>query len=92
VKADARRVRPNPSIGIHAHPVEEALTLEEGLLAIVLTGTLSSGEAWKSEIFLPHPYTFSMMKLFAFRDRLNDVSGNLKLYILQLFETANLSS
>ncbi len=25
-----------------------------------------------SEIFLPHPYTFSMMKLFAFRDRLED--------------------
>jgi hypothetical protein len=23
-------------------------------------------------MFLPHPYTFSMMKLFAFRDRLND--------------------
>jgi len=42
------------------------------LLPIVLTGTLSSGEAWESEIFLPHPYTFSMMKLFAFRDRLDD--------------------
>ncbi len=72
VKADARRARPKPSVGIHAHPVNEALTLEEGLLPIVLTGTLSSGEAWKSEIYLPHPYTFSMMKLFAFRDRLKD--------------------
>jgi hypothetical protein len=46
--------------------------LEEGLLPIALTGTLSSGEAWESEIFLPHPYTFSMMKLFAFRDRFDD--------------------
>jgi hypothetical protein len=72
VKADTRRARPKPSVGIHAHPVDEALTLEEGLLPIVLTGTLSSGEAWESEIFLPHPYTFSMMKLFAFRDRLDD--------------------
>ncbi len=72
VKADARRARPQPSVGIHAHPVDEALTLEEGLLPIVLTGTLSSGEAWESEIFLPHPYTFSMMKLFAFRDRFED--------------------
>jgi hypothetical protein len=72
VKADTRRARPKPSVGIHAHPVDEALTLEEGLLPIVLTGTLSSGEAWKSEIFLPHPYTFSMMKLFAFRDRFED--------------------
>ena len=72
VKEDARRVRPKPSVGIHAHPVDEALTLEEGLLPIVLTGTLTSGEAWESEIFLPHPYTFAMMKLFAFRDRSDD--------------------
>ncbi|MBW2368519.1 MAG: hypothetical protein JRH15_11605 [Deltaproteobacteria bacterium] len=72
VKVDARRARPKPSVGIHAHPVDEALTLEEGLLPIMLTGTLSSGEAWESEIFLPHPYTFSMMKLFAFRDRFAD--------------------
>jgi hypothetical protein len=72
VKADARRARPKPSVGIHAHPVDEALTLEEGLLPITLAGTLSSGDPWESEIFLPHPYTFSMMKLFAFRDRLND--------------------
>jgi len=32
VRTDARRVRPNPSIGIHAHPVNEVPTLEEGLL------------------------------------------------------------
>jgi hypothetical protein len=72
VKVDARRIRPKPSIGIHAHPVDEALTLEEGLLPLSLTGRLSSGNAWESEIFLPHPYTFLMMKLFAFKDRFED--------------------
>ena len=72
VRADARRVRPNPSVGIHAHPVDEAPTLEEGLLPVTLEGELSSGEPWQAEVFLPHPYTFSMMKLFAFRDRLDD--------------------
>jgi hypothetical protein len=72
VKADDRRVRPNPSVGIHAHPVDEAPTLEEGLLSEALTGKLSSGEPWLAEVFLPHPYTFLMMKLFAFRDRLDD--------------------
>jgi hypothetical protein len=72
VTADTRRARPKPSVGMHAHPVDEALTLEEGLLPILLEGTLSSGNTWESEIFLPHPYTFSMMKLFAFRDRLHD--------------------
>ena len=72
VKADTRRARPKPSVGMHAHPVDEALTLEEGLLPILLAGTLTSGDTWESEIFLPHPYTFLMMKLFAFRDRLDD--------------------
>lgn len=72
VKADLRRARPNPSVGIHAHPVDETPTLEEGLLPETLAGTLSSGLPWQAEVYLPHPYTFVMMKLFAFRDRLGD--------------------
>ncbi len=72
VRADTRRARPRPSVGIHAHPVDEALALVEGMLPIPVAGTLSSGDSWKSKIFLPHPYTFSMMKLFAFKDRLDD--------------------
>jgi len=74
VKTDARRARPNPSVGIHAHPVNEVPTLEEGLLPKTLAGRLSSGDPWQTEIFLPHPYTFLMMKLFAFKDRLSDVN------------------
>ncbi len=72
VKTDVRRAKPNPSVGIHAHPVDETPTLEEGLLPETLTGTLSSGLPWQAEVFLPHPYTYIMMKLFAFRDRLAD--------------------
>jgi hypothetical protein len=72
VQVDDRRARPNPSVGIHAHPVNESPTLEEGLLSIPIEGTISSGESWRGEVFLPHPYTFLMMKLFAFRDRLQD--------------------
>lgn len=34
VKADVRRARPHPSVGIHAHPVDEAPTLENGLLSM----------------------------------------------------------
>jgi hypothetical protein len=71
-KADSRRIKPNPSVGIHAHPVDEALGLEEGLLSTNLAGSLSSGDAWETEILLPHPYTFALMKLFAFRDRQED--------------------
>lgn len=80
VRADARRARPHPSIGIHAHPVDEALTLEDGLLPIVLAGALSSGEPSKAEMFLPHPYTFAMMKLFAFRDRVEDAGKDFGRY------------
>jgi len=72
VRVDARRARPKPSIGLHAHPVDEAQTLEEGLLPATLVGKLNSGKPWRAEVFLPHPFTFSMMKLFAFRDRLDD--------------------
>lgn len=72
VKVDNRRARPTPSVGLHAHPVDEAVTLEKDLLSIKLAGNLSSGDFFRSDIFLPHPYTFSMMKLFAFRDRFHD--------------------
>jgi hypothetical protein len=72
VKTDARRIRPSPSVGIHAHPVDKVPTLLEGLLQEKLEGRLSSGKSWEAEIFLPHSYTFLMMKLFAFRDRVED--------------------
>jgi hypothetical protein len=72
VRTDSRRARPNPSVGIHAHPVDEALTLEEGLLSVFLDKISGAGEPMLAEVFLPQPYTFLMMKLFAFRDRLSD--------------------
>jgi hypothetical protein len=74
VKVDARRARPNPPVGVHAHPVDESPTLEEGLLQKTLAGKLSSGEAWQADVYLPHPYTFSMMKLYAFKDRIDDAN------------------
>jgi hypothetical protein len=79
-RADVRRVRPIPSVGIHAHPVDEAPTLEDGLLSLRLEGILNSGDAYQSEVFLPHPYTFSMMKLFAFKDRLDDLNKDFGRY------------
>jgi hypothetical protein len=67
-KVDDRRVRPRPSVGVHAHHVDEAMTLEEGLLALRFQGQTSAGVEHESNIYLPHPLTFAMMKLFAFRD------------------------
>jgi hypothetical protein len=74
VKTDARRVRPTPSVGVHAHPVDEVPMYEEGLLQRMLAGTLSTGEPWEGEVYLPQPYTFLTMKLFAFRDRARDAN------------------
>lgn len=71
-KADSRRVRPNPSADLHAHPVDEAITLEEGLLTLSIEGTTSSGAKHRADVYVPHPLTFAMMKLFAFRDRVYD--------------------
>jgi len=70
LRVDNRRVHPKPSVDLHAHPVDAALTLERDLAAVNVSGTLSSGKPWTGEVFLPHPFTFAMMKLFAFRDRL----------------------
>jgi hypothetical protein len=80
VKVDARRARPSPSVGLHAHPVNEAPTLEDGLVPISLSGKLSSGRAWEDEVYLPHPFSFLMMKLFAFKDRLMDANKDMGRY------------
>ena len=72
LKTDSRRVRPKPAVVLHAHPVDEALTLEEQLLAVNIEGRRSDGGLGKSEVFLPHSFTFLMMKLFALRDRIHD--------------------
>ena len=69
---DDRRVRPRPSIGVHAHPVNEALTLEDGLLSVAVDGSTSAAVHHSATVDLPHPITFAMMKLFAFRDRFDD--------------------
>jgi hypothetical protein len=71
-RADERRVRPSPSIDLHAHPVDEALTLEEGLLFVKLEGTTSQGAQHQAAVHIPLTLTSAMMKLFAFRDRFED--------------------
>ena len=75
VRVDSRRVSPRPSVGVHAHHVDEALTLEDGLLPLQFKGETSGGMEHAAEIFLPQPLTFAMMKLFAFRDRATTERG-----------------
>jgi hypothetical protein len=68
VRADVRRIRPRAVTGapMHAHTTPEALTVEEHLLAVNI------GETDKRvEVFLPHPFSYVMLKLFALRDQID---------------------
>jgi hypothetical protein len=65
VKMDARRIRPRGYAQLHAHTTPEALTIDRYLLPIDI------GEGGESvEVFIPHPFSFIMLKLFALRDRI----------------------
>jgi hypothetical protein len=72
VKVDERRASPRPSEKIHAHITNEAIALEEGLITIPVEGVTSTGTHEKSDIAIPHPFTYLLMKLHAYRDQLND--------------------
>jgi hypothetical protein len=63
------RVKPRGASGIHGYLTEEAVTLEENLLPIDIS---ESDAPAPLEIYLPHPFSYLVMKLFALRDRLED--------------------
>lgn len=66
------RVRNQQVEGLHAHITPEALFIDEKTLKIPLVGQRSSGDEYSTTICIPHPFTYLLMKLFAFRDRQND--------------------
>ncbi len=72
VKKDDRRVRPKPSVKLHASKLEEAVAVERDALRIPIAGYLSSGRVHETEILVPQAFSFLLMKLNAFRDRLDD--------------------
>ena len=66
VKVDIRRIRPRGTTEtpMHAHTTPEAVTIEEHLIAVDI------GEAGQSvEVLLPHPFSYTLLKLFALRDQ-----------------------
>jgi len=69
VKADVRRIRPRGKTEqpMHAHTTPEAVTIEEHLIAVDI------GEAGQSvEVLLPHPFSYTLLKLFALRDQIDN--------------------
>lgn len=69
---DARRVRPKVGVDLHAHPVDEALGIEESCMSIPVNGQRMNGQAHQATIYVPQGFSYLMMKLFAFRDRKAD--------------------
>jgi hypothetical protein len=69
---DRFRVKPKPSVGLHARTTPEAVAIENLWIPHTLQGTLSTGEEYTGNIYLPQTYAFLLMKLFALRDQVND--------------------
>lgn len=67
LKADARRVRNRSFRLLHAHATPEAVTVEELLLPL----TLNQGEE-RATVYVPHPFSYLLLKLFALRDQTGD--------------------
>ena len=72
VKMDARRIRPNPSIGLHARRTDEAVAIEEDMTQLSISGMRTIGEPYTGVVYLPSTYALLMMKLFALRDQVDD--------------------
>lgn len=71
------RSKDEPPVRLHAYLTPEAIELGQWLDELVVEGTRTDGQPYKSKIFLPNPFTYLVMKLFAFRDRKDDPNKNL---------------
>jgi hypothetical protein len=75
------RVRPRVSapdkLELHAYLTAEALDIESSLLSIPVEGVGSDGQAGRAVVHIPQPFTFLLMKLHAFGDRIDDADAYL---------------
>lgn len=72
VPKDSRRVKPQPSVKLHASKLEEALGVEQGTLRIPISGLNSQGQSHSTEVLIPQTLSYLLMKLHAFSDRHGD--------------------
>lgn len=66
VEIKAPRIKAKGSHKMHGYLTEEAVTLEENLIPLTI-----KDEDKSIDIFLPHPFTYLVLKLFALNDRNN---------------------
>lgn len=74
LRIDRRRIRNRDTHGIHAHTTPEAFSIGQEVTVLTL------GEAPGVHVFLPHPYSYLLLKLHAYRDRKDDGAKDLGRY------------
>ncbi len=77
LKITPPRVRPRGDLQLHAYLTNEAIDIEQSLLPLHMEGARSDGTPAAATIFVPQPFTFLLMKLHAFADRLADANRDL---------------
>jgi hypothetical protein len=77
VKITPPRVRPRGELQLHAYLTDEALDFEKSLLPLTVEGVGSDGKAGNAIVYIPQPFTFLLMKLHAFADRVDDADADL---------------
>lgn len=73
------RVRPKAprnTLRFHARQTDEAIELDARAVALDIEGRRPDGTTTTWTIQVPHPFTYLMMKLFAFDDRKDDEEKN----------------
>lgn len=77
VPSDDRRIKPQPSINLHARKVEAAIGIEENPFEISMSGMLPTKSIHETVVLVPQAFTFVLMKLMAFHDRVQDQNKEL---------------
>lgn len=77
VKLSPPRVRPGGNVQLHAYLTKEALALSLSPFELTLQGQRSDGGLAELVVHIPNPFTYLLMKLHAFYDRIEDESKNL---------------
>ena len=88
LKIKPPRVRPIGNVGLHAYLTRDAVAIDKGAVEVQLRGVLSSGASATTTVLVPGPFTYLLMKLHSFRDRLE--RGDLELarkHLMDLFRT-----
>ena len=82
VKQNSRRIKPRAGVGLHAHTTPEALTVEDYAQPVDVGGDEPV------VVYLPHPFSYLLLKLFALRDLLdNEAKGRGAYHAFDIYRT-----